>query len=129
MKGVSLDPVTVEVIGSAVSSIVEEMGETLVRASYSTNIKERRDCSTALFDREGRTLAQAEHIPIHLGSLMGIAFFSVLSYAWSSPLVWFSLSAVLMVYFTLKWSRLQTLSVIVLLFFVGFGSCSAPAVR
>jgi N-methylhydantoinase B len=67
-----LDPVTVEVVGSALSSIVEEMGETLVRASYSTNIKERRDCSTALFDREGRTLAQAEHIPIHLGSLMGI---------------------------------------------------------
>lgn len=68
----TLDPVTVEVLGSALSSIVEEMGETLVRASWSTNIKERRDCSTALFDREGRTLAQAEHIPIHLGSLMGI---------------------------------------------------------
>ena len=67
-----LDPVTVEVIGSAISSIAEEMGETLVRASYSTNIKERRDCSTALFDAQGRTLAQAEHIPIHLGSLMGI---------------------------------------------------------
>jgi N-methylhydantoinase B len=70
--GGALDPVTVEVIGSSLSSVVEEMGETLVRASYSTNIKERRDCSTALFDREGRTLAQAEHIPIHLGSLMGI---------------------------------------------------------
>jgi N-methylhydantoinase B len=68
----ALDPVTVEVIGNAVSSIVEEMGETLIRASYSTNIKERRDCSTALFDAKGRTLAQAEHIPIHLGSLMGI---------------------------------------------------------
>lgn len=68
----TLDPVTVEVIGSAISSIAEEMGETLVRASYSTNIKERRDCSTALFDAQGRTLAQAEHIPIHLGSLMGI---------------------------------------------------------
>lgn len=68
----SLDPITVEVIGNAVSSIVEEMGETLVRASYSTNIKERRDCSTALFDVRGRTLAQAEHIPMHLGSLIGI---------------------------------------------------------
>jgi N-methylhydantoinase B len=68
----TLDPITVEVIGSAISSIAEEMGETLVRASYSTNIKERRDCSTALFDAQGRTLAQAEHIPIHLGSLMGI---------------------------------------------------------
>ena len=51
-----LDPITVEVIGSALSSIVEEMGEALVRASFSTNIKERRDCSTALFDRHGATL-------------------------------------------------------------------------
>lgn len=65
-----LDPITVEVIGSALSSIVEETGEALVRASYSTNIKERRDCSTALFDRAGRTLCQAEHIPIHLGSFI-----------------------------------------------------------
>ena len=68
----AVDPITVEVIGNAVSTIVEEMGEALVRASYSTNIKERRDCSTALFDAQGRTLAQAEHIPIHLGSLIGI---------------------------------------------------------
>ncbi len=69
---VPLDPITVEVISNAISSIVEEMGETLIKASYSTNIKERRDCSTALFDARGQTLAQAEHIPIHLGSLMGI---------------------------------------------------------
>lgn len=66
-----LDPITVEVIGSALTSIVEEMGEALVRASYSTNIKERRDCSTALFDRHGETLCQAEHIPMHLGSFIG----------------------------------------------------------
>ncbi|MEM8741058.1 MAG: hydantoinase B/oxoprolinase family protein [Pseudomonadota bacterium] len=66
------DPITVEVIGNALSSIVEEMGETLIRASYSTNIKERRDCSTALFDAAGRCLAQAEHIPIHLGSFIGL---------------------------------------------------------
>ena len=70
--GVALSPITVEVIGSALSSIVEEMGTALIRASYSTNIKERRDCSTILFDAYGRTLAQAEHIPIHLGSLIGI---------------------------------------------------------
>ncbi len=68
----TLDPVTVEVIGSALGSIVEEMGEALIRASYSTNIKERRDCSTALFDVQGRTLCQAEHIPMHLGSFIGI---------------------------------------------------------
>ena len=67
-----IDPITVEVIGSALSSIVEEMGEALVRASFSTNIKERRDCSTALFDRHGATLCQAEHIPMHLGSFIGI---------------------------------------------------------
>ena len=66
------DPITVEVIGSALSSIVEEMGEALIRASFSTNIKERRDCSTALFDTEGRTLCQAEHIPIHLGSFLDL---------------------------------------------------------
>ena len=68
----SIDPITVEVIGSALSSITEEMGEALVRASYSTNIKERRDCSTALFNTGGDTLCQAEHIPMHLGSFIGI---------------------------------------------------------
>jgi N-methylhydantoinase B len=69
---VALDPITIEVIGAALSSIVEETGEALIRASFSTNIKERRDCSTALFDLQGRTLCQAEHIPIHLGSFIGI---------------------------------------------------------
>lgn len=68
----NLDPITVEVIGAALLSIVDETGEALVRASYSTNVKERRDCSTALFDRHGQTLCQAEHIPIHLGSFIGI---------------------------------------------------------
>src|ERR1700758_347031 len=67
-----IDPITVEVIGSSLSSIADEMGEALVRASYSTNIKERRDCSTALFDVRGNTLCQAEHIPMHLGSFIGI---------------------------------------------------------
>jgi N-methylhydantoinase B len=69
---IALDPITVEVIGAALSSIVEETGEALIRASYSTNIKERRDCSTALFNLKGETLCQAEHIPIHLGSFIGI---------------------------------------------------------
>ncbi|MBN8929587.1 MAG: hydantoinase B/oxoprolinase family protein [Rhodospirillales bacterium] len=69
---IRVDPITVEVIGSALASIVEEMGEALIRASYSTNIKERRDCSTALFDLEGRTLCQAEHIPMHLGSFLDL---------------------------------------------------------
>jgi len=67
-----IDPITIEIIGNAIASIADEMGEILVRASYSTNIKERRDCSTVIFDAAGRTLYQAEHIPIHLGSLMGV---------------------------------------------------------
>lgn len=65
-----LNPVTVEVIGSAFSSAVDEMGEALVRASHSTNIKERRDCSTALCTAQGEILCQAEHIPMHLGSFL-----------------------------------------------------------
>jgi N-methylhydantoinase B len=68
----SVDPITTELIGNALASIVDEMGETLVRAAYSTNVKERRDSSTCLFDARGRTLCQAMHIPMHLGSLMGV---------------------------------------------------------
>src|SRR4051794_41823374 len=45
------------------------MGAVLVRAAFSANIKERRDCSTALFDARGRMIAQAEHIPVHLGAM------------------------------------------------------------
>jgi len=67
----SVDPILVEVIGNAFFSLVEEMGEALVRASYSSNIKERRDCSAALFDGDGRTLAQAEHIPFTWGLFSG----------------------------------------------------------
>lgn len=66
-----LSPILVEVIGSALVSTVDEMGEALVRASHSTNIKERRDCSTAILDARGTMLCQAEHIPMHLGSFIG----------------------------------------------------------
>jgi N-methylhydantoinase B len=45
------------------------MGAVLIRSSFSANIKERRDCSTALFDARGRMIAQAEHIPVHLGAM------------------------------------------------------------
>src|SRR5687767_15782904 len=45
------------------------MGAVLVRSAFSANIKERRDCSTALFDARGRMIAQAEHIPVHLGAM------------------------------------------------------------
>jgi N-methylhydantoinase B len=64
-----LDPVTLSVLSSALSGIAEEMGAVLIRGAYSSNIKERRDCSAALFDEEGKMVAQAEHIPVHLGAM------------------------------------------------------------
>ncbi|ELY68664.1 oxoprolinase family protein, partial [Natronobacterium gregoryi] len=65
----AIDPVTLEVLRNQLESVAEEMGQTLIRGAYSPNIKERRDCSTALFDAEGRMIAQAEHIPVHLGAM------------------------------------------------------------
>ena len=70
MDNSRLDPVTLSVLASALAGIAEEMGAVLIRGSYSSNIKERRDCSTALFNAAGETLCQAEHIPIHLGSFI-----------------------------------------------------------
>ena len=69
MNGCRLDPVTLSVLASALSAVAEEMGAVLVRAAYSSNIKERRDCSAALFDADGRMVVQAEHIPVHLGAM------------------------------------------------------------
>jgi len=66
------DRITLDVMGNALLAVAEEMGVVLIKSSYSSNIKERRDCSTALFDSRGRLIAQAEHIPMHLGSLSGI---------------------------------------------------------
>jgi N-methylhydantoinase B len=66
---VRLDPVTLSVLASALAGVAEEMGAVLIRGAYSSNIKERRDCSTALFDARGRMVAQAEHIPVHLGAM------------------------------------------------------------
>jgi N-methylhydantoinase B len=65
----SLDPVTLSVLASALSGIAEEAGAVLIRGAYSSNIKERRDCSAALFDAKGAMVAQAEHIPVHLGAM------------------------------------------------------------
>jgi N-methylhydantoinase B len=61
--------IELQVIGSALRAIAEEMGAVLVRSAFSANIKERRDCSTALFDESGRMVTQAEHIPVHLGAM------------------------------------------------------------
>jgi N-methylhydantoinase B len=62
-------PIQLQVVGASLRSIAEEMGAVLIRSSFSANIKERRDCSTALFDAHGRMIAQAEHIPVHLGAM------------------------------------------------------------
>ncbi len=64
-----VDPVTLEVVRSALVGIAEEAGAALRRTAYSPNIKERVDCSTAVFDAHARLVAQAEHIPVHLGSM------------------------------------------------------------
>jgi N-methylhydantoinase B len=61
--------IELQVVGHALRAVAEEMGAALVRAAYSANIKERRDCSTALFSEDGRMIAQAEHIPVHLGAM------------------------------------------------------------
>jgi N-methylhydantoinase B len=65
------DPIAMEVFSNRLLSITEDIGNTLVRSSFSPNIKERKDCSVALFDGAGRLVAQASHVPLHLASLMG----------------------------------------------------------
>src|SRR5712691_12730044 len=68
-RGHSMNPADLEILQTALSFIPEEMGVALRRTAYSPNIKERMDASCALFDAEGRIVAQAEHIPVHLGSM------------------------------------------------------------
>ena len=65
----TMNPITASIIGSALVYAGEEMGLAIRNAAYSPNIKERLDHSCALFDRCGNLIAQAEHIPVHLGSL------------------------------------------------------------
>jgi len=66
---VSVDPVTLEVARNRFAAVAEEMGAVLRRTAFSPNIKERADCSAAVFVPWGEMLAQAEHIPVHLGSM------------------------------------------------------------
>ena len=63
-----LDPVALAVMNNRLAAIAEEMGVVLGQTGYSPNIKERRDYSCALFDGRGELVAQAAHIPVHLGS-------------------------------------------------------------
>ncbi len=66
---VSVDPITLELARNQLASVADEMGVVLRRTAYSPNIKERADCSAAVFVPSGEMLAQAEHIPVHLGSM------------------------------------------------------------
>ena len=64
-----IDPVTLEVVGNYLVSAVREMGTTLMRTAYSVILREQMDCTTALFDRDGQLIAQADHVPSHQGTL------------------------------------------------------------
>jgi N-methylhydantoinase B len=64
-----VDPITLRVLLGALRAACDEMNVVLIRAAHSANIKERRDCSTALFDARGEMVMQAEAIPVHLGAM------------------------------------------------------------
>jgi N-methylhydantoinase B len=82
-----LDPIELQVITGALRATCEEMGVVLIRSAHSSNIKERRDASTALFDTDGEMVMQAEHIPVHLGA-MPAAVAAVLGEAHSPGVSW-----------------------------------------
>ena len=65
----SFDPTTLEIYRALYTSVAEEMGIALRRTAFSPNIKERRDYSCAVFDAQGRVIAQGDHMPVHLGSM------------------------------------------------------------
>ncbi|OGA11474.1 MAG: hypothetical protein A2W68_16400 [Betaproteobacteria bacterium RIFCSPLOWO2_02_64_14] len=66
-----VDPIKAEVVARFLLATAEEMGATLMRTAFSPNIKERADCSTAVFDAAGQVIALAQRVPIHLGSMVG----------------------------------------------------------
>ena len=65
----TFDPTTLEIYRALFTSVAEEMGVALRRTAFSPNIKERRDYSCAVFDANGRVIAQGDHMPVHLGSM------------------------------------------------------------
>ena len=69
MKKVRFDPTTLEIYRALFTSVAEEMGVALRRTAFSPNIKERRDYSCAVFEANGRVIAQGDHMPVHLGSM------------------------------------------------------------
>ena len=68
----TIDPITLEVMRNAFQSVAEEMGAALIRTALSPNIKDRRDCSTGVYSADGELIAQAEHIPLHLGLMPSV---------------------------------------------------------
>src|SRR5437764_10843621 len=66
---IKIDPITRSVVQHRLSAIVKEMGEAMLRTSYSQILNSSRDFSTAICDLDGRLIAQAEHVPIHVGAL------------------------------------------------------------
>ena len=64
-----VDPISLEIFKNLFVSVSEEMGVALQRTAYSPNIKERKDFSCALFDAQGQMVAQAAHVPVHLGAM------------------------------------------------------------
>jgi N-methylhydantoinase B len=68
----TMSPIDAELLRNAMASIADEMYVALMKSAYSTNIKERRDHSTALFDAKGRVVVQGESMPLHLASMLGL---------------------------------------------------------
>lgn len=79
-----VDPVLLSIFSHRFMSIAEQMGRTLQRTAISTNIKERLDFSCALFDAQGGLVANAPHIPVHLGSMQDAVRYQVTK--WGSSL-------------------------------------------
>ena len=69
-RSVAFDPIALEVLRNALEATAQEMGGVLKLTSFSPNIKERMDASCAIFDAQAQLIAQAEHVPIHLGSML-----------------------------------------------------------
>src|ERR1700733_6811231 len=68
----ALTPIAIELMRNALGGIADEMYVALMKSAYSTNIKERRDHSTAIFDRNGRIVVQGESLPLLLASMLGL---------------------------------------------------------
>ena len=68
----AMSPIDAELLRNAMESVADEMYIALMKSAYSTNIKERRDHSTALFDADGRVVVQGESMPLHLASMLGL---------------------------------------------------------